>query len=148
MMVMIICTTMMLPMMFSTVAVVLLRLSLNCTERAVLNIYFPLRMFCGNISHLAVRAAPFSERNGVSNLTRTVHVHVSSKDAHVLAVAVRRWRCICGKEKLRFFTLAVTQLPRRTIQSTTWLKNGNVKNLGTTKLLKRRGLKHLGSGHQ
>ena len=41
----------------------------------------------------------------------------------------------------------MTQLLRRTIQSATWLLNGNVKTWLPKKLLKRPGLKHLGSGH-
>ena len=111
--------------------------------------YLPLRLltwrFCGIVSHLVYRAAPCSEKI----VSRTVRVFVSSKDVHVWAMAGRQTVAVVHlrKERLRKFTLVVTQLPRITIQRTTWLLNGSVKTWKSKKILMRLGLKHLGSGH-
>ena len=150
-----ICTTMMLPMMFITMAVVLLLIPRNLFDgRSCIYIYFP-----SSFTYLAVlwKYVSLSCQSGsvfrtisVNNLTRTVHVHVSSKDVQVWAVAGRQTEAVVQlrKEKLRNSTLVVTPLLRITIQSTTWLMNGNVKTWISKKtLLMHPGLKHLGSGH-
>ena len=90
-----ICTTMMLPMILITMAVVLLLIPFNLLDgRSCIFIYFPLH---SNQVPERLRFRIIS----VSNLTCTVRVHVSSKDVHVWAVAGRQTEAVVQLRKER-----------------------------------------------
>ena len=103
-----------LPMMFGTIAVVLLLIisptcstgDLLCTYVFIYIYIYIYKYISASFTYWAVLWTyfPFGcqtvfRKNSVSNLTRTVHVHVSSKDAHVLAVAGRQTVAVHFAEK-------------------------------------------------
>ena len=81
-------------------------------------------------------------------MTRAVHVHVSSKDAHVLAVAGRQTVAVhLRKGKVAIFHSGSDTAPTKNHPEYHLALEWKREKLGFQKILMRPGLKHLGSGH-
>ena len=147
---------MMLPMMFITMAVVLLLIPRNLLDgRSCIFINFPtsftyLAVLWKYVS-LSCQSGSGFRTNSDHNLTRTVHVHVSSKDVQVWAVAGRQKEAVVQlrKEKVAKFNAGGDTTSTNNHTEYHVAHEWKRENLDIKKktLLMQPGLKHLGSGH-